>query len=175
MKKLVAVVFVAVTLVVMVLFSRAQDREQQLVNDRYMAVCDLYFSGVVVDVANDFDVHRCMLRMELDTSTIANFDVRDTTAYYHAVIDGTDAEVIESIIYDHAASRRANLIKPGMRYTYDGQVDSAYLFSENTLAQSWPIQISTFELMDVARFHQIPMADGKTAVQRKRGWWPRVR
>jgi len=29
--------------------------------------------------------------------------------------------------------------------------------------------------MDVARFHQIPMAEGKTAVQRKRGWWPRVR
>jgi hypothetical protein len=29
--------------------------------------------------------------------------------------------------------------------------------------------------MDVARFHQIPIADGKTAVQRKRGWWPRVR
>ena len=175
MKKLVAVVFVAVTLVVMVLFSRAQDREQQLVNDRYMAVCDLYFSGVVVDVANDFDVHRCMLRLELDTSTIANFDVRDTTAYYHAVIDGTDAEVIESIIYDHAASRRANLIKPGMRYTYDGQVDSAYLYIEDILLESWPIQISTFELMDVARFHQIPMAEGKTAVQRKRGWCPRVR
>ena len=80
MKKLVAVVFVVITLVVMVLFSRAQDREQQLVNDRYKAACDFYFSGVVVDVANDFDV-------------------RDTTAYYHAVIDGTDAEVIESIIH----------------------------------------------------------------------------
>ena len=98
MKKLVAVVFVVITLVVMVLFSRAQDREQQLVNDRYKAARDFYFSGVVVDVANDFDVHRCMLRLELDTTTIANFDVRDTTAYYHAVIDGTDAEVIESII-----------------------------------------------------------------------------
>jgi hypothetical protein len=29
--------------------------------------------------------------------------------------------------------------------------------------------------MDVARFHQIPMAGGKTAVQRNRGWLPRVR
>ena len=37
MKKLVAVVFVLIALVVMVLFSRAQDREQQLVNDRYKA------------------------------------------------------------------------------------------------------------------------------------------
>ncbi|MDB3999929.1 hypothetical protein N9439_00085 [Schleiferiaceae bacterium] len=175
MKKLVAVVFVLITLVVMVLFSRAQDREQQLVNDRYKAACDFYFSGVVVDVANDFDVHRCMLRLELDTSTIANFNVRDTTAYYHAVIDGTDAEVIESIIYDHTASGRANFIKAGMRYTYDGQVDSAYLYIENELLESWPIHISTFELMDVARFHQIPMAEGKTAVPRKRGWWPRVR
>ena len=128
MKKLVAVVFVAVTLVVMVLFSRAQDKEQRSVNDRYKTACDFYFSGLVVEVANDFDMHRCMLRLELDTSTIANFDVRDTTAYYHAVIDGTDAEVIESIIYDHAASGRANLIKPGMRYTYDGQVDSTYLY-----------------------------------------------
>lgn len=175
MKNLVAVVFVVITLVVMMLFSRAQDREQQLVNDRYMAVCDFYFSGVVVDVANDFDVHRCMLRMELDTSTIANFDVRDTTAYYHAVIDGTDAEVIESIIYDHSESGQANFIKPGMRYTFDGQVDSAYLYIGDKLLESWPIQISTFELMDVARFHQIPMAEGKTAVQRNRGWLPRVR
>ena len=33
MKKLVAVVFVAVTLVVMVLFSRAQDKEQRSVQD----------------------------------------------------------------------------------------------------------------------------------------------
>ena len=175
MKKLVAVVFVLITLVVKVLFSRAQDREQQLVNDRYKAACDFYFSGVVVDVANDFDVHRCMLRLELDTSTIANFDVRDTTAYYHAVIDGTDAEVIESIIYDHSESGQANFIKSGMRYTYDGRVDSAYLYIEDILLESWPIQISTFELMDVARFHQIHMAEGKTAVQRKRGWWPRVR
>ena len=39
MKKLVAVVFVLSTLVVMVLFSRAQDREQQLVNDRHKAEC----------------------------------------------------------------------------------------------------------------------------------------
>ena len=62
MKKLGAVVFVLITLVVMVLFSRAQDREQQLVNDRYKAACDFYFSVVAVDVANDFDVHRCMLR-----------------------------------------------------------------------------------------------------------------
>jgi len=120
-------------------------------------------------------VHRCMLRLELDTSTYVNFDVRDTTAYYHAVIDGTDAEVIESIIYDHTASSRANFIKAGMRYTFDGQVDSAYLYIEDELLESWLIQISTFELMDVARFHQIPMAEGKTAVQRKRGWWPRVR
>ena len=156
MKKLVAVVFVVITLVVMVLFSRAQDREQQLVNDRYKAACDFYFSGVLVDVANDFDV-------------------RDTTAYYHAVIDGTDAEVIESIIYDHSASSQANFIRPGMRYTFDGQVDSAYLFFADTLVESWPIQISTFELMDVARFHQIPMSGGKTAVPRNRGWWPRVR
>ena len=175
MKKLVAVVFVLIALVVMVLFSRAQDREQQLVNDRYKAAYDFYFSGVVVDVANDFGVHRCMLKLELDTSTIANFDVRDTTAYYHAVIDGTDAEVIESIIYDHSESGQANFIKSGMRYTYYGQVDSAYLYIEDKLLKSWPIQISTFELMDVARFHQIPMAEGKTAVQRKRGWWPRVR
>jgi hypothetical protein len=159
----------------MVLFSRAQDREQQLVNHRYKAACDFHFSGVVVDVVNDFDVHRCMLRLELDTSTITNFDVRDTTAYYHAVIDGTDAEVIESIIYDHSASGQANFIRPGMRYTFDGQGDSAYLILADTLVESWPIQISTFELMDVARFHQIPMADGKSAVQRKRGWWPRVR
>jgi len=175
MKKLVGVVLVLVTLIVTVLFSQAQDKEQRLVNDRYMAACDFYFSGVVVYVANDFEVHRCMLRLELDTSTIANFDVRDTTAYYHAVIDGTDAEVIESIIYDHKASGRTNFIKPGMRYTYDGQVDSAYLIFADILVESWPIQISTFELIDVARFHQIPMAEGKTAVQRKRGWWPRVR
>ena len=72
MKKLLAVVFVLIVLVVMVLFSRAQDREQQLVDVRYKAVCDFYFSGVVVDVKNDFDVHRCMLRLELDTTTIAN-------------------------------------------------------------------------------------------------------
>ena len=98
MKKLVAVAFVSITIVVMVLFSRALDNEERLVNDRYKAACDFYFSGIVLDVANDFDVHRCMLRLELDTTTIANFDVRDTTAYYHAVIDGTDAEVIESII-----------------------------------------------------------------------------
>ena len=175
MKKLVAVAFVSITLVLMVLLSRAQDREQQLVNNRYKAACDFYFSGVVVDVANDFDVHRCMLRLELDTSTIANFDVRDTTAYYHAVIDGTDAEVVESIIYDHSASSQANFIRPGMRYTFDGQVDSAYLYIEDELSESWPIHISTFELMDVARFHQIPMAEGKTAVPRNRGWWPRVR
>ena len=175
MKKLVAIVFVAVTLVVMVLFSRAQDKEQLLVNDRYKAACDFYFSGLVIEVANDFDVHRCMLRLELDTTTIANFDIRDTTAYYHAVIDGAVAEVIESIIYDHAEPESANFIKPGMRYAFDGQVDSAYLFSENDLVQSWPIQISTFGLMDVARFHQIPMAEGKTAVPRNRGWWPRVR
>src|SRR5210317_1929919 len=175
MKKLIAVVFVLITLVVMALFRRAQDREQQLVNDRYKAACDFYFSGVAVDVANDFNVHRCMLRLELDTFTIANFDVRDTTAYYHAVIEGTDAEVIESIIYDHTASGRSNFIKAGMRYTFDGQVDSAYLYIEDELLESWPIQISTFELMDVARFHQIPMAEGKTAVQRKRGWWPRAR
>ena len=175
MKKLVAVVFVLITLVVMVLFSRARDKEQRLVNDRYKAACDFYFSGVVVDVVNDFNVHRCMLRLILDTSTIATFDVRDTTAYYHAVIDGTDAEVIESIIYDHSESGQANFIKSGMRYTYDGQVDSAYLYIEDILLESWPIQISTFELMDVARFHQIPMAEGKTAVQRKRGWCPRVR
>src|SRR6056300_1203906 len=173
MKKLVAVVLIA--LVVMVLFSRAQDREQQLVNNRYKAACDFYFSGVVVDVANDFDVHRCILRLELDTSTIANFDVRDTTAYYHAVIDGTDAEVIETIIYDHSASSQANFIRLGMRYTFDGEVDSAYLILADTLVESWPIQISTFELMDVARFHQIPMSGGKTAVPRNRGWWPRVR
>ena len=64
MKKLVAVVFVVITLVVMVLFSRAQDREQQLVNHRYKAACDFHFSGVVVDVVNDFDVHRCMLRLD---------------------------------------------------------------------------------------------------------------
>ena len=62
MKKLVGVVFVLITLGVMVLFSRAQDREQQLVNDRYKAACDFYFSGIVVDVANDFGVHRCMLK-----------------------------------------------------------------------------------------------------------------
>ena len=80
MKKLVAVAFVSITIVVMVLFSRARDNEERLVNDRYKAACDFYFSGVVVDVANDFDVHRCMLRLELDTSTIANFDLRDTTA-----------------------------------------------------------------------------------------------
>jgi len=175
MKKLVGVVLVLVTLIVTVLFSQAQDKEQRLVNDRYMAACDFYFSGVVVYVANDFEVHRCMLRLELDTSTIANFDVRDTTAYYHAVIDGTDAEVIESIIYDHSESGQANFIKSGMRYTFDGQVDSAYLIFADTLVESWPIQISTFELMDVARFHQIPMAEGKTALQRKRGWYPRVR
>jgi len=175
MKKLVAVAFVSITIVVMVLFSRARDNEERLVNDRYKAAYDFYFSGIVLDVANDFDVHRCMLRLELDTSTYVNFDVRDTTAYYHAVIDGTDAEVIESIIYDHTASSRANFIKAGMRYTFDGQVDSAYLYIEDELLESWLIQISTFELMDVARFHQIPMAEGKTAVQRKRGWWPRVR
>jgi len=175
MKKLVAVAFVSITLVLMVLFSREKDKVQRLVNDRYKAACDFYFSGVVVDVANDFDVHRCMLRLELDTTTIANFDVRDTTAYYHAVIDGTDAEVIESIIYDHSASSLANFIRPGMRYTFDGQVDSAYLFLADTLVESWPIQISTFELMDVARFHQIPMSGGKTAVPRNRGWWSRVR
>ena len=39
MKKLVAVVFVLITLVVMVLYSRAQDKEQRLVNDRYEAEC----------------------------------------------------------------------------------------------------------------------------------------
>ena len=44
MKKLVAVVLVLVTLVVMVLFSRAQDREQQLVNDRYKADCVFFYS-----------------------------------------------------------------------------------------------------------------------------------
>jgi len=175
MKKLVAVAFVSITLVLMVLFSREKDKVQRLVNDRYKAACDFYFSGVVVDVANDFDVHRCMLRLELDTSTIANFDVRDTTAYYHAVIDGTDAEVIESIIYDHSASGQANFIRPGMRYTFDSEVDSAYLILADTLVESWPIQISTFGLMDVARFHQIPMAGGKTAVQRNKGWWPRLR
>ena len=71
-----------------------------MVNDQYKAACD--FSGIVFDVANDFDVHRCILRLELDTSTIANFDVSDTTVYHHAVIRDGDAEVIESIIYDHA-------------------------------------------------------------------------
>jgi len=40
MKKLVAVVLVLIALVVTVLFSLAQDREQQLVNVRYKAVCD---------------------------------------------------------------------------------------------------------------------------------------
>ena len=39
MKKLVGVVFVSVTLVVMVLFSLAHDKEQRLVNDRYKAEC----------------------------------------------------------------------------------------------------------------------------------------
>jgi hypothetical protein len=175
MKKLVAVAFVSITIVVMVLFSRARDNEERLVNDRYKAACDFYFSGIVLDVANDFDVHRCMLRLELDTSTIANFDLRDTTAYYHAVIKDSAAEVIESIIYDHNDAGQANFIRPGMRYTFDGQVDSAYLFFADTLVESWPIQISTFELMDVARFHQIPMSGGKTAVPRNRGWWPRVR
>ena len=116
-----------------------------------------------------------MLRLELDTSTIANFDLRDTTAYYHAVIKDSASEVIESIIYDHNDAGQANFIRPGMRYTFDGQVDSAYLFFADTLVESWPIQISTFELMDVARFHQIPMSGGKTAVPRNRGWWPRVR
>jgi len=43
MKKLVGVVFVLITLVLMVLFSRAQDREQRLVNDRYKAECVFFY------------------------------------------------------------------------------------------------------------------------------------
>jgi hypothetical protein len=48
MKKLVAVAFVSITIVVMVLFSRARDNEERLVNDRYKAACDFYFSGIVL-------------------------------------------------------------------------------------------------------------------------------
>lgn len=146
------------------------DREERLVNERYKNAVNFYYLGIVVEVNIDFNVHSCLLRIELDTTTISSFDIRDTTPYYHEVIKGSVAEVMEHVIYDHMEGRRNNYIAPGMRYTFDGNVDSAYLFSEGELVESWPIRISTFELLDISRFHRIPMDLGKEALERNTGW-----
>lgn len=153
----------AVVIPVLLLATVFNHNRDDSVDKAYKERFDFFYSGIITEVNNDLGTHVCMLKIALDTTSIKYFDIRDSTAFYHEVIQENQAEVIEQIIY---LSERKNLFSPGMRYTFNGAIDSAYLQCGDIILESIPLHISTFDLVTIAKYHKLPLQEGKKAVMR---------
>jgi len=133
----------------------AQSQLKRL-NEEYFESFNESFEGRITNVVNEYDVHTCMLSIELNNSTIEQYDIRESTNDYYVVIKDDRAEVIEHVIYEHdRATESENLIRPNDYFIFDGQKDSAFLFRDNALIKKWKPMINDFELVTIRNKHKI--------------------
>ena len=127
--------------------------DEQKVNENYFNSFNEYYEGHIYDIVEEFGTHTCMLFLKLDSSTVNNFDIRDTTEYYHTVIKSDSAEVIERIRYGDVGEPE-NWIRVGDKIIFDGKIDSMYLYHNDTLIERWKPHISTFDLINIRNHHR---------------------
>lgn len=131
-------------------------RQLEKLNEEYFESFNESFEGRITNVVNEYNVHTCMLSIDLNNSTIEQYDIRESTNDYYVVIKDDRAEVIEHVIYDHDGTTESeNLIRLNDYFIFDGQKDSAFLFRDNALIKKWKPMINDFELVTIRNKHKI--------------------
>ena len=137
-------------------YSINDQSQLEKLNERYFESFNESFEGRITNVVNEYNVHTCLISIELNNSTTEQYDIRETTDDYYAVIKGNRAEVIEHVIYQHDRTGESeNLIRPDDYFIFDGQKDSAYLYRDNELIQNWKPMINDFHLVTIRNKHRI--------------------
>ena len=137
-------------------YSIYDQRQLETLNQEYFDSFNESFEGQITEVVNEYNVHTCLLLIELTNSTTEQYDMREKTNDYYAVIKDDRAEVIEHVIYEHDGTTESeNLIRPNDYFIFDGQKDSAFLYRDNVLIQKWKPLINDFELVTFRKKHKI--------------------
>ena len=137
-------------------YSINDQRQLEKLNEEYFESFNESFEGRITNVVNEYNVHTCMLSIELNNSTIQQYDIRESTNDYYVVIKDDRAEVIEHVIYEHDGTTESeNLIRPNDYFIFEGQKDSAFLFRDNALIKKWKPMINDFELVTIRNKHKI--------------------
>lgn len=146
-KKLLIIVIVEIAFYsIAISFSNYQERKRDYLNKEYFENFNESFEGRVTSVTNQFDVHSCMLRVDLDKSTTNAYDKRNETDDYYVVIKDDKAEILERIKYAHNGTTEPfNLFSEGDYFVFNGQSDSAYLYRQNQLIYKWKPLLGTFD------------------------------
>ena len=152
----IAVIVGAIFMVLAIAYSMNDQSQLEKLNERYFESFNESFEGRITNVVNEYNVHTCLISIELNNSTTEQYEVRETTDDYYAVIKDNRAEVIEHGIYQHERTEESeNLIRPDDYFIFDGQKDSAYLYRDNELIQNWKPMINDFELVTIRNKHKI--------------------
>ena len=155
-RNLLAVIVGAIFMALAITYSINDQSQLEKLNERYFESFNESFEGRITNVVNEYNVHTCLISIELSNSTTEQYDIRETTDDYYAVIKGNRAEVIEHVIYQHDRTGESeNLIRPDDYFIFDGQKDSAYLYRDNELIQNWIPMINDFELVTIRNKHRI--------------------
>ena len=135
-------------------WSKYDSTQEDEINKNYFNAFEDYYEGHIYDIVERFGTHTCLIFLKIDSSTIQQFDIRDTTKYYHVIIKGDTAEIIEDIRYGDAGEPK-NWIRVGDKIIFDGKLDSMYLYHDGILIESWKPRISTFGLIDIRNYHRL--------------------
>ena len=146
-KRLLIIVIVGISFYSLAIsFSNYQDRKRDSLNKEYFEQFNESFEGRVTGVTNQFDVHSCILRIDLDKSTTNAYDIRHETDDYYVVIKEDKAEILERVKYAHnGTTEQINLFTEGDYFVFNGQSDSAYLYRQNQLIYEWKPMLGTFD------------------------------
>ncbi len=137
-------------------YSIYDQKKLETLNQDYFGTFNESFEGRITNVVNEYEVHTCMLYIDLTNSTTEQYDIREGTDDYYVVIKDDRAEVIEHVIYEHDGTTESeNLIRPNDYFIFDGQKDSTYLYRDSVLIQKWKPLINDFELVTIRKKHKI--------------------
>jgi hypothetical protein len=155
-KILIAIIIGVIFMTLAISYSINDQRQLETFNEEYFESFNESFEGQITEVVNEYQVHTCMLYIDLTNATTEKYDVREATDNYYTVIRNNRAEVIEHVIYEHDGTTQSkNLIRANDYFIFDGQKDSAFLYRDNELIQKWKPLINDFELVTIRKKHKI--------------------
>ena len=103
-------------------YSIYDQKKLETLNQDYFGTFNESFEERITNVVNEYEVHTCMLYIDLTNSTTEQYDIREGTDDYYVVIKDDRAEVIEHVIYEHDGTTESeNLIRPNDYFIFDGQ------------------------------------------------------
>ena len=86
-----------------IIYSINDQSQFEKLNERYFESFNESFEGRITNVVNEYNVHTCLISIELSNSTTEQYDIRETTDDYYAVIKGNRA--VENKGYKSTTSR----------------------------------------------------------------------